>query len=393
MIIKRLAETSISKLLKQFPAVGIVGPRQCGKTTLALIVKSSMKNTALYFDLESPADARKFSDPELFLLQHQDDSLIIDEVQRLPELTSILRSVIDKKRKAGRFMLLGSASPDLIKGSSESLAGRIMYIEVHPFNLLEVSEKPNTLTKHWFRGGFPDAWNAKNESEWFTWQMSFVRTFLERDLNTLFGTTFSPQLMNKLWRMIAFYHSNLWNAQSFAKGLDISPTTVNRYIEYLEGAFMIRRLMPYDSKINKRLVKAPKVYIRDSGLLHYLLDIQNSKSLIYNVAIGASWEGYVIEQIIQLVPPHIHPYFYRTHDNSEMDLILVKGLTVIACIEIKYSTSPSVTRGTYECIKDLGCKNNYIIIPNNDEAYPINKTLKIVGLKPFLNNVLPKIIK
>lgn len=393
MKVNRIAKNQIEKLLKQFPAVGLVGPRQCGKTTIALTIQKELKNNADYFDLESPADLRKFNDIEFFLSQNQNANFIIDEVQRLPELFPVLRSVIDKKRKAGRFLLLGSATPEMVKGASESLAGRIYYIEAHPFNITELPQKLNTQTKHWFRGGFPDAYTAKNDEAWFLWMDGFARTFVEGDLNSLFGTNFSPQIMFRLWRMLAHHHAGIWNANSFAKGLDISQTTTNRYLDHLEGAYMIRKLNPFHINIKKRLVKSPKVYIRDSGLLHYLLDIHNTKTLFNHMAVGNSWEGYVIEQIIQLLPRTIQPYYYRTHDGSEVDLVLIKGIKPIACIEIKYSTSPTVSKGLTESIKDLNSKNNFIVTPSKENSYFINKQVEIVGLTSFLADILPNIIK
>ncbi|MFZ4797126.1 MAG: ATP-binding protein [Bacteroidia bacterium] len=393
MKINRIAKNQIEKLLKQFPAVGLVGPRQCGKTTIALTIQKELKNNADYFDLESPADLRKFSDIEFFLSQNQNANFIIDEVQRLPELFPVLRSVIDKKRKAGRFLLLGSATPEMVKGASESLAGRIYYIEAHPFNITELPQKINTQNKHWFRGGFPDAYTAKNDEACFLWMDGFARTFVERDLNSLFGTNFSPQIMFRLWRMLAHHHAGIWNANSFAKGLDISQTTTNRYLDHLEGAYMIRKLMPFHINIKKRLVKSPKVYIRDSGLLHYMLDIHSAKTLYNHMAVGNSWEGYVIEQIIQLLPRTIQPFYYRTHDGSEIDLVLIKGIKPIACIEIKYSTSPTVSKGLTESIKDLNSKHNFIVTPSKENSYFINKQVEVVGLTGFLIDILPNIIK
>ncbi|MEO6242204.1 MAG: ATP-binding protein [Bacteroidia bacterium] len=392
-MIERMIQGRVLKMMKQFPAVGLIGPRQCGKTTVALLFQKKFPKRTVYFDLESPADFRKFSDPELFIQQLEADTIIIDEVQRLPELFSILRSLIDKKRKPGRFLLLGSASPELVQGTSETLAGRIFYIDAAPFNLTELPDTPTTQKKHWFRGGFPDAFLANTDDSAFNWMDGFVRTFVERDLNSLFGTSFSPQLMFRIWRMLAHHHGGVWNAHSFAKGLDISPTTVNRYLDHLEGAFMVRKLSPYFVNSKKRLVKSPKVYLRDSGLLHYLLDIFKSAGLPIHPQVGFSWEGYVIEQIIQLLPHTIQPFYYRTHDGSEMDLILVKGIKPLVCIEIKMTHSPSMTKGMTESIKDLNCKHNFIITPSADASYPLNKQVKVVGLKEFLGVQLVKLIK
>jgi predicted AAA+ superfamily ATPase len=358
------------------------------------MVQKQMKGKQpVYFDLESPTDFRKFYDPELFLQDYEDTCVIIDEVQRLPELFPLLRSLVDKKRKPARFLLLGSASPDLVKGVSESLAGRISYLEAHPFHILELADKKNILQKHWFRGGFPDAWLAKNDDYHFQWVDGFVRTFVERDLNTLFGTTFSPQTMFRLWRMLAHYHGDIWNAQSFAKGLDISPTTVNRYVDFLEGAFMLRKLQPYYVNSKKRLVKAPKVYLRDSGILHYLLDIQNFKTLKAHPSVGYSWEGYVIEQIVSTLPRTVQPFYYRTHNGSEIDLVLVKGIKPVATIEIKNTLSPTISRGMLESIKDLKAKNNFIVTPQESLSYPLSKSIVVSGLKQFLSKYITEITK
>lgn len=392
-MIKRLKEKEIAALMKQFPVVAIVGPRQCGKTTLAKQLYYLKRHKSLYFDLESPADKSKFREPEYFLSSLEADTIIIDEVQRLPELFELLRPLADKNKKKGRFLLLGSASPGLIEGVSETLAGRIAYSEVCPLNLKEIYKKQPDINKHWFRGGFPDAWLAKNETEWFRWLDNFFRTFIERDLNTLFGVSFATDLMFKLWRMLGHFHGSVWNAQSFAKGLDVSPTTVNRYVDYLEGAFMVRKLPAYFNNAKKRLVKSPKVYIRDSGLLHYLSDVHAARDVFFNPAIGNSWEGYVLEQIIQLLPSYIRPYYYRTQDGSEMDLVLVKGLKPIACIEVKTSNEPHLTRGFYECLNDLKCAQAFVITPHQQTVYKLNKEVSVYGLHDFLERKLPFIGK
>ncbi|MBL7933174.1 MAG: ATP-binding protein [Bacteroidia bacterium] len=377
--------------MRQFPVVAIIGPRQSGKTTLAKELYSGPKN--LYFDLESPSDKALFKDPEFFLSSLDASTVVIDEVQRMPELYELLRSLVDKNKTKGKYLLLGSASPHLVQGVSETLAGRIAYIEIDPFNLSEIYKKQSDVNKHWFRGGFPDAWLARNDQECFRWLDNFFRTFIERDLNTLFGVSFSTDLMFKLWRMLAHFHGGVWNAQSFAKGLDVSPTTVNRYLDYLEGAFMLRKLPAYFTNAKKRIVKSPKVYMRDSGLLHYLTNITSPKELLFNPAAGNAWEGYVIEQIIQLLPATIQPYYYRTHDGSEMDLVLVKGIKPIVCIEIKTGNVPYLTRGFYECIEDLKCKNVFVITPHQKASFQLDELVTVCGLYDFLEQRLPKILK
>lgn len=390
-MITRVKEKEIKSCMRQFPVVAIIGPRQSGKTTLAKQLYHTAKN--LYFDLESPTDKAFFKDPEFFLSSLQASTVIIDEVQRMPELYELLRSLVDKNKTKGKYLLLGSASPHLVQGVSETLAGRIAYIEIDPFNLSEIYKKQSDVNKHWFRGGFPDAWLARNEQECFRWLDNFFRTFIERDLNTLFGVNFSGELMFKLWRMLAHFHGGVWNAQSFAKGLDVSPTTVNRYLDYLEGAFMLRKLPAYFTNAKKRIVKSPKVYVRDSGLLHYLTNIHSSKELLFNPAAGNAWEGYVIEQIVQLLPATIQPYYYRTHDGSEMDLVLVKGIKPIACIEIKTGNIPYLTRGFYECLKDLKCNNAFVITPHQQASYQLEESVTVCGVYDFISQKLPKLLK
>jgi uncharacterized protein len=387
-MLKRIDLPKIEKLMKQFPAVALLGPRQCGKTTLAKIFAKGNKRNTIYFDLESPADRQKFLDPQLLLTSLQDECVIIDEVQRMPELFPLLRHLIDNKKRAGRFLLLGSASPDLVKNTSETLAGRVYYLNISPLNITELDVKSNTLSKHWFRGGFPDAYLAKSDVFHHQWMDSFVRTFIERDLNQLFGISFSTDLMMRLWRMLAHHHGGIWNAHSFSKGLGVSPTTVNKYLDYLAGAFMVRILPSFHFNNKKRLIKAPKVFIRDSGITNYLLNINNAKTIQVHPALGSLWEGYVMEQILSILPNNIQSYFYRTQDGAEMDIVLVKGIHPYMSIEIKYSSTPSVSKGFYESIIDLKTKNNFIIIPNPNTNYLVKKDVRIVDLITFINNYL-----
>ncbi|MBL7812303.1 MAG: ATP-binding protein [Bacteroidetes bacterium] len=393
-MINRTYDKRIGQMLRQFPVVCLLGPRQSGKTTAAKLYARSSRKPVLYLDMESPADGRRLADAEYTLKQFKDHLVIIDEIQFRPDLFPLLRHLVDDFRKPGRFLILGSASPELVKGASESLAGRVYYIDTHPLNAIELKDQNNyTQTRHWFRGGFPDAWLARTDSAWRDWMDGFSRTFVERDLNNLFGVTFSNQLMHKLWHMLAHHHGGLWNAQSFAKGLDVSPTTINRYTDYLVGAFMLRKLQPYYAHSRKRLLKTPKVYFRDSGLLHYLLELPNSKSLQLHPVLGYSWEGYVIEQICQLLNPRIQPYYYRTQDGSEMDLVLTRGAIPHACIEIKSTRSPSVSRGMRESIQDLQTQHNYIIVPGSSEPYYAESKIKVMGIEAFLEKDYKRITK
>jgi predicted AAA+ superfamily ATPase len=391
-MIDRVYTPRIKKLMKLFPAVGIIGPRQCGKTTLALQIRKDAGGKALYYDLEDPVDNLKFDNPLLILNQSGARTIIIDEIQRRPELFAILRSVIDKKRTPGRFLLLGSASPDMIRGASESLAGRIAYVDATPFLLSELDDSA-IAAKHWLRGGFPGALLARSAADSRTWMTAFTRTFIERDLNTLFGTTFEPALMFRLWRMLAHLHGQLWNAASFSKGLDTSPVTVNRYTDYLVGAFMLRKLEPWFVNSGKRLTKSPKIYLRDSGLMHHLLGIYDQTVLLNHPAVGHSWEGYVIEQICAQLPDSVFPFFYRTHDGAEMDLVLVKGVNPVMCIEIKLTSSPSVSRGMTQSITDLGCKQNFIVTAGDADAWKIRKDITVCNLQLFLRDYLSKGLK
>jgi uncharacterized protein len=387
-MLTRIDLPRIQQLMKQFPAVALLGPRQCGKTTLAKVIAKGNKRSTIYFDLESPSDRQKFLDPQLLLTSLEDDCVIIDEVQRMPDLFSLLRHLIDNKKRAGRFLLLGSASPDLVKNTSETLAGRISYLNISPFNIIELPLKRTTLIKHWFRGGFPDAFLAKTDLFHHQWMDSFVRTFIERDLNQLFGVTFSTDLMMRLWRMLAHHHGGIWNAHSFSKGLGVSPTTINKYLDYLEGAFMIRILPSFHFNSKKRLVKSPKVYIRDSGITNYLLNIPNANTLQVHPALGSLWEGYVVEQILSILPSNIQAYFYRTQDGAEMDIVLVKGVNPYMSIEIKYSSTPTVSKGFHESLADLKTKNNFIIIPNADTDYLAQKHIRVVDIGTFMHKYL-----
>jgi len=385
-MIDRKDRQHVLDLMEYFPIVGIVGPRQVGKTTLVKALKGQLNRETIYIDLEYPQDLNKLTDPVLFFEQNPDACIIIDEVQRMPELFPVLRSVIDRKREPGRFILLGSASPEIIRDTSESLAGRIAYVELSPFNLLEIGDVIS-YDKHWFYGGFPNALLAPNPKLAKIWLQQFVQTYIERDL-PLLGFPGSPQITSRLWQMLAHYNGNLLNATSFANALSISVPTVNRYLNFFEDAFLIRRLRPWEINAKKRLVKSPKIYIRDTGLLHQLAGVTDFSSLLGNVLIGSSWENYVIEQVYQLLSPEYKLYFYRTQAGAEADLILVNGIKPICCIEIKYTSSPKVSKGLMSVISDIATTKNYIITPTSD-TYSLNPQLTVVSLVNFLSIQLP----
>ncbi|QDW26998.1 ATP-binding protein [Pedobacter sp. KBS0701] len=384
LIIRNLA-AQLKHKLKKSPAIAILGPRQVGKTTLA----KSLSSDYMYLDMENPRDVAKLQDAYTFLESLQDYTVIIDEVQLLPDLFSLLRPLIDAKRTPGRFILLGSASPELVKGVSETLAGRISYNELYPIGLTELPEELN-FEQHWFRGGFPESILAETDLLSKEWIDDFIVSYVERDLAKMFNVDLAPTLLRNFWSMLAHLNGNLFNGESFARSLGVSAPTVNKYLDFLEGGFLIRRLQPWFVNAKKRLIKSPKTYIRDTGILHRLLNIPGYNDLFGHPAIGASWEGYVIEQIYQMKAKQTDLFFYRTQTEAECDLILVQGITPIACIEIKLSNAPTVSKGFVSCIKDLEPKYKYIITPKS-ETYRISNDITVINLKNFLVNVLPQI--
>jgi hypothetical protein len=381
----------IHQLLREFPAVALLGPRQSGKTTLARMEGLSKKKQVVYLDLERPADLRRLDDLELFFSQHRRHFVIIDEIQNKPEVFSYLRHEIDAMRQNGRFLLTGSASPELVKGVSESLAGRIYYLEMQPVNLTEALKAGISQQKHWLRGGFPEALLARNNGASMRWRESFIRSYAERDLSALFGVGISAPLVRNFWSMLAGQQGAVFNSQNFARSLGVSAPTVHRYLDLLEGAFLLRKLPAWFVNANKRLVKAPKLYIRDSGLLHYFGQIEKQEDLPGHMMVGASWEGYVIEEICRKLPAAIQPFYYRTHQGAEADLILVRGLKVIAVIEIKFSLQPALTKGFYEVLKDLGQPASFVVMPSGT-AYRNKEGSRFLNCVDFLQKELPRLI-
>jgi predicted AAA+ superfamily ATPase len=386
-MIKRKLQAKITELLRQFPAVAILGPRQAGKTTLAKLIAASRKKTSLYLDMEKPSDRNRMNDAHSYLENYKDNCVIIDEVQLLPHLFSELRPLIDEHRKPGRFILLGSASPALVKGVSESLTGRISYTELTPVGLMEL---PANITqqKHWLRGGFPDALLAKSDLKVKRWMENFTRGYVERDLELLFGVNLSSVTVQKLWTMLAHSNGSVWNAEVFSRSLGITAPTVLRYMDYLEGGYLMRRLQPWYVNAKKRLVKSPKVYIRDSGILHHLLKLNSIDELLGHPIAGTSWEGYVIEQLFQAKPQYLDMYFYRTHDGAECDVVLVKGIAPLACIEIKLTNAPSISKGFYTSVADLNPKKKFVITPASED-YPAKDGVVVTSLRQFLFKHLP----
>ncbi len=387
-MITRLLQREITTLMRSTPAVAVLGARQVGKTTLAKQIAASQKKPTLYLDLENPLDARKLQDAYTFLTDNKDKCIIIDEVQTIPSLFAVLRSVIDADRKQGKFILLGSATPALVKGVSESLAGRIAYRELTPLSLTELPEKISK-EKHWLRGGFPIALQSKTDKASNEWMSGFLRSYVERDLNTLFNINLTSNILTRMLSMLAHINGSVWNAEMVARSLGITAPTVNRYIDFLEGAFLVHKLQPFHVNIKKRLVKAPKIYIRDSGMLHQLSHVLSLNSLKGNPIVGASWEGYVVEHVLRLKPKDTQLFYYRTQTGAEMDMVLVRGTTPIAAMEIKLNNAPNFSKGNLQSIEDLQTKKNFVIVPDIEE-YRTKEKIIVCNIYTFLTKYLPK---
>lgn len=373
IMIKRRIQANIVKALQQFPAVGLIGPRQAGKTTLAKMIISKVEKPALYLDLENPQDLQKLDDAQLYLQQFQDHLIILDEAQQKPELFPLLRSLIDQDRRPGRFMVLGSASPSLKRQASESLAGRIAYHELPPFTLDEITNGKENINKLWLRGGYPESYLAESDESAAIWMQNFIQTHLERDLPVL-GVRVPATTLLRFWTMAAHCSSGLWNASRLAESLGVDSKTTRRYLDILEESFMIRQLQPFFGNVKKRLVKSPKIYIRDAGLLHTLLKIYSYDDLVGNPILGASWEGFCLEQILALKPRDYDAYFYRTQSAAaaEIDLVLTKGLKVEIAVEIKYSLTPKLTRSSTNALNEVNPRKTWVVYPG-EESYPIKE--------------------
>ena len=338
-----------------------------------------------YIDLELSSDYNKLKNPELYLSSLSDKCIVLDEIQRKPELFPLLRALIDRTNDNCQFIITGSASPDLLRQSTESLAGRIAYIEIYPFSIDELP-KFISIEKHWFTGGFPKALLSPEDVFSIQWIDNFVKTYIEKDLRML-GLQTEPILLRRFWTMLAHINGNVLNYSNLASSLDISVNTVKRYIDFFEHAFLVKRLYPYFPNIKKRLVKSPKLFISDTGILHFLLGIESMDQLFGNPALGNSWEAYCVSQILSFVKNKYQAYFFRTHDGAECDLILTKAQNPIYAIEIKYSSSPKLTRGNTEAFQKINSKNNFVIIPKG-ESYPIKENVKAIGIKEFLFELL-----
>jgi len=387
-MINRAITNRIIEDLSFFPIVSIIGPRQAGKTTLAKLLSKHLHKETLYLDLELESDAQKLVDAETYLNQYPDKCVILDEIQRIPRLFPLLRALVDQQREPARFILLGSASPDLIRDSSESLAGRISYIELTPFSWPEVMHT-GTMAMHWLKGGFPEAYLAPRLTLTFRWLSNFVQTYIERDIRAL-GYELSGPVLSKLLSMIAHLNSSILNVSDLSRSLAVSQPTVNRYLDLLEGSFVIRRLHPYFANVSKRLVKSPKLYVRDSGLLHQLAQIVGYDGLLGHPVVGSSWEGYVIEQTRRVVGNDWSFYYYRTSAGAEIDLLLLAPNGKKVAVEIKFSNAPTVSKGFYQSIADIKPDFAFIVIPEG-ESYPKAEGIWVSNLTDFLTQRLPLI--
>lgn len=381
-MIERRAIDRIRTGLSRQAAVALIGPRQVGKTTLARRIEA--ERNALYLDLESPRDRAKLADPELFLHQYADRLVILDEIHRLPEIFQPLRGIIDEGRRirkgTGRFLLLGSASMDLLKQSGESLAGRIEYVEMSPLDCLEVPDGPDRQLALWVRGGFPDSYLADNDEDSFAYRSNFIRSYLERDI-LQFAPRIPTQTLERLWTMLAHSQGSLLNSAKLGASLSLTGRTISNYIDLFADLLLVRRLAAWHANTKKRLVKSPRVYVRDSGLFHVLLGLTSFEEIAGHPALGASWEGFVIENLLSLVPARTQSGFYRTSAGAEIDLLLqIPGRRKPWAVEIKYGLSPKPSRGFHEAIRDIDVEKAFVVY-SGDDRYSISERTDVINLR------------
>ena len=378
----RVLAARVTRALGEMPAVAILGPRQCGKSTLARVLVRG-RTDVVYLDLERPRDLSKLSDPEAFFSVNSGKLVCLDEVQRAPELFPVMRYVVDQQARNGQFLILGSASRDLLRQSSETLAGRIRFLELAPFGCQEVPAVGlPALRKLWLRGGFPRSYLADDDAASFEWREDFTRSFLERDLLAL-KPRLSPARMGRLWTMCAHTHGQTVNYAKLANVLDVDAKTVRAYLEVLEGAFMLRLLAPHFANVKKRLVKSPKLYVRDAGIFHVLTAVTTMNGLLGRPWIGASWEGFAIDNILAVAGSALRSSFYRTAKGAEIDLVLERGDTRVA-VECKSSSAPKAERGFRIAIEDIRADRAWIVAPV-EGAYPLGENVWVSSLRHFLD--------
>lgn len=377
-MIKRRIHDKLVESIDHSPAVGLLGPRQVGKTTLALEMGAT--RPSLYLDLESPTDRAKLADAGRYLAEHEDKLVILDEVHRAPEIFQILRGLIDQGRRrgkvGGRFLLLGSASVELLKQSGESLAGRISYLELTPFDATEVDGE--RMDRLWIRGGFPASFLAANDRISLDWREDFIRTYLERDVPQ-FGSRIPAETLRRFWTMLAHHQAGMHNAATLAQGLGVDGKTVARYLDLLVDLLLVRRLSPWHRNVGKRLVKSPKVFVRDSGLVHALLGLGNKEQLLGHPVVGPSWESFVLETLLVLAPRGTEANFYRTAAGAEIDLVLTLPGGKLWAVEIKRSSAPKLERGFHLACADLKPARRFVVYPG-DDRFPLDAETEVLGL-------------
>ena len=388
-MIKRSLESSLRTALAAMPVVALLGPRQVGKTTLALEVAKAADKPTAYLDLELDSDLAKLDDPEAYLRRFENQLLIIDEVQRKPDLFRLLRGLVDIRKRAGeksgQFLLLGSASRDLIQHSSETLAGRIRFLELSPFSVLEIHQHRQRnagLEKLWLRGGFPDSYLAKTEDDSWSWRSDFIASYVERDIPFM-GPRVAATTMRRLWSMLAHNNAQQVNYSKLGASLGVSYKTVKNYIDTLTDFYMLRQIQPWAGNSKKRLVKAPKIYVRDSGLAHRMLNIPDIETLLGHPAIGASWDSFVIENILRTISDKWQHSFYRTSAQAEVDLVLEGPNRQVWAVEIKRSSAPTVTKGFHFACEDIRATKKFLIYPGT-ERFPLANDIEAMGLLAFL---------
>ena len=372
-------KSQLKTWLKNYPVVVLLGARQVGKSTLAKQILPSWKKS-LYLDLQLPKDLNKLSDPSAFFEFYKQSLICLDEIQYKPHLFKILRGIIDSRKKNGQFLILGSAGRDLIRQSSESLAGRVAFLEIAPFSTQELG--PKCFHQHWLRGGYPLSFLAKNDDLSLTWRYNYIRTFLERDIPQI-GFNIPAHTLERFWKLLAHSQGHRLNSSHLGSILGKSAHTIKHYIDILERTFLVRTLKPYSTNLKKRIIKAPKVYIRDTGLLHAYLNIENSHELFGHPVYGLSFESYVIENICHHLPKW-NTYFYGTRAGAEIDLVLEKAGKLIA-IEVKASTAPQVSKGFWNAVEDIGAHKKYVIAPV-EKAYPVQNQLMVSNVFQFIQS-------
>jgi len=365
--------TSLATATKRSPVTALLGPRQCGKTTLARIFGKQCN--ASYFDLESPVDQQRLQNPEL-MLGSLSGMVVLDEIQIKPELFNVLRVLVDNPKIQSHFLVLGSAAPHIIKNVSETLAGRVEFIELTGFNLQEI----NNIDQLWLRGGFPRSFLAASELESLAWREGFVRTFLERDIPVL-GINIAATALRRFWTMLAHFHGQTWNASELGRSMGLSDKTVRSYLDILTATFMIRQLQPWYENIRKRQVKAPKIYFRDTGLLHSLLAVPDYHSLTGHPRLGASWEGFALEQVLQVVRPP-EAYFWSTHSGAEVDLFFFHGGKRYG-VEFKFNEAPKITKSMHAAVKYLALDHLWVVYPGKEE-YPVTDQIMVRPLSTII---------